>query len=183
VVESDRVRQAAGSAEAVTPLPYLGAMRWWEPSPDEAELFDWWRPLLAASRHARDEKVYWPIHVDEFAFTGRVERRPRPAIWVYEHRRSGRELLVDAEGRTYKFVVYRSGRRLGRFAEIDVRAAIWRACLPDVVEPIWYDEPRPAPVPLSDGTWTTSPTSRPASTRRCSLPLGPGAHPGGATCA
>jgi hypothetical protein len=119
-------------------------MRWWEPLPAEAELFDWWRPLLAAGRRARDEKVHWPIDVDEFAFTGRVDRLPRPAIWVYEHRRSGKELLVDAEGRTYKFVVYRSGPSLGRFAEIDIRAAIWRARLPEVVEPIWSDEPRPS---------------------------------------
>jgi hypothetical protein len=120
-------------------------MRWWQPSPEEPELFDWWRPLLAASQRARADEVPWPIHPDEFELRGHVDRGRRPAVWVYEHRANQQELLCDADGRTYELIVHRSGPSLGRFAEIDVRSAIWRARLPDVVTPVWYDEPRHHP--------------------------------------
>jgi hypothetical protein len=130
-------------------------MRLWQPSPDEPELFDWWRPLLIVSRLVREERVPWPVHVDEFTFSGRVERGRRPAIWVYEHKRSGGEVLVDWSGQTYEFIRYRTGRQLGRFKEIEVRSAVWRARLPDFVEPVWYDAPRPAPVAVPDATWGT----------------------------
>jgi hypothetical protein len=119
-------------------------MRWWEPTQGEPQLLDWWRPLLEASKHARLEEVPWPIHVDEFALGGRVERGKRdPVIWVYVHRANRGEILADSGGQTYEFIHYRTGPQLGRFKEIDVRDAIWRARLPDVVKPIWYDEPSP----------------------------------------
>jgi len=121
-------------------------MRWWHPSPDEPEILDWWRPLLVVSRRARAEQIPWPVHLDEFVLGGRVERGKRPAIWVYEHRANGREILVDWHGQTYEFIRYRSGPQLGRFNEVSLRGAIWRARLPDVVEPVWYDEP-PARAP------------------------------------
>jgi hypothetical protein len=114
-------------------------MRLWQPSPDQPELFDWWRPLLVVGRLAREDRVPWAIHVEEFAFKGRIERDSRPAIWVYEHKVSGRELLADWKGGTYEFIRYRRGRQLGRFKEISVRIAVWRAGLPDVVEPVAYD--------------------------------------------
>jgi hypothetical protein len=135
-------------------------MRWWHPSPDEPELLDWYRPLALASRWARAEKIYWPIHVDEFVFSGRVERGKRPAIWVYEHRANGGEILVDWIGQTYEFIRYRSGRQLGRFKEVEVRTAVWRARLPDVVEPVSYDEPylrHPEVGPLDPDPWVVSP--------------------------
>jgi hypothetical protein len=127
-------------------------MELWRPSPDQPELFDWWRPLLQASRRARDEHIFWPIHVDEFRFHGRIERGKRPAIWVYEHRTNGGEVLADWQGQTYGFIPYRRGPSLGRFQEISVRHAVWRARLPDVVKPVWYDEPRGAPLGHADGT-------------------------------
>jgi hypothetical protein len=129
-------------------------MNLWQPSPDEPDLFDWWRPLLAVSRLARAERFHWPVYVEEFDFQGRVERGSRPAIWVYEHRRSGREVLADWQGHTYEFIRYRSGRQRGRFKEIDIRSALWRARLPDVVEPVSYDEPRERRlVQRLDGSW------------------------------
>jgi hypothetical protein len=122
-------------------------MRWWEPTPGEPELFEWWRPLLQASHDARVEQVPWPIHVDEFRLCGNVERGARqPVIWVYEHRVNRGEILADWGGQTYEFIRYRSGPQLGRFKRISVRDAVWRARLPDVVKPIWYDEPSPRPV-------------------------------------
>ncbi|HEX6313056.1 MAG TPA: hypothetical protein VF152_15700 [Acidimicrobiia bacterium] len=137
-------------------------MRWWEPSPDEPELLDWWRPLLLVSRKARAERAFWPVHVDEFRFAGRVERGKRPAIWVYEHRANAGEILVDWHGQTYDFIRYRTGRQLGRFRAIEVNTAIWRARLPDVVEPVWYDEPprrEPAAAPVHAGSWPGAPAS------------------------
>jgi hypothetical protein len=133
------------------------------PPPDQPELFDWWRPLLAVSRRLRLERVPWPIHVDEFRFCGRFERRPRPAVWAYEHRATKGVILADWSGQTYRFIEHRRGRQAGRFTKCDVRVAIWRARVPDVVEPIWYAEEVPpyrpdarssgalVPVPGPDG--------------------------------
>jgi hypothetical protein len=134
-------------------------MQWWYPSPDEPELLDWWRPLMLVSGRARAERIPWPIYVEEFALGGRVERGKRPAIWVYEHRVNGGEILVDWQGRTYEFIRYRTGPQLGRFKEIRLRGAIWRARLPDVVEPVWYDEPRRErhADPLEPPPWLVSP--------------------------
>ena len=142
-------------------------MELWQPSPDEPELFDWWRPLLVVGRRAREARIYWPIHIDEFEFKGRVDRGSRPAVWVYEHRKTGREMLVDWHGQTYEFIRYRRGRQLGRFNEIGIRSAVWRARLPDVVEPVSYDdeptEAEPAVLPCAP----------PASVRRGHLTLVP----------
>jgi hypothetical protein len=139
-------------------------MRWWEPTQGEPQLLDWWRPLLEASKHARLEEVPWPIHVDEFALGGRVERGKRhPVIWVYVHRANRGEILADAGGQTYEFIHYRTGPQLGRFKEIDVRDAIWRARLPDVVKPIWYDEPSPRLVQDAAGHWWSADEPHPPS--------------------
>jgi hypothetical protein len=122
-------------------------MELWRPPDDEPMLHEWWLPLLATSRRAREEHICWPLHVDEFALDGRIDRGPRPSIWVYVHGGSLRELLVDGDGRTYGFVPHRSGRSAGRFREIPLRHAIWGARIPDHVEPVWYDAP---PQPLVD---------------------------------
>jgi hypothetical protein len=74
-------------------------------------------------------------------------------VWVYVHLQTNGEVLADAEGRTYEFVPYRSGPALGRFKEIRVRQAVWRARLPDVVKPIWYEEPSPRLVQDAAGHW------------------------------
>jgi hypothetical protein len=138
-------------------------MEFWQPRPGEPELMAWWRPLVAASHRARLERVYWPIYIDEFRLGGRVERDPRPSVWVYVHRRSGGEVLADDDGRTYEFIPYRSGRQLGRFKEVEVRHAVWRARLPDVVEPIWYDEPSPRLVEDAAGHWWQADEPHPPS--------------------
>ncbi|HEY3095226.1 MAG TPA: hypothetical protein VGK05_00150 [Acidimicrobiia bacterium] len=121
-------------------------MDFWQPARGEPELMEWWRPLVAASHRARVERVFWPIYIEEFALGGRVDRGSRPSVWVYVHLRTKGEVLADGEGRTYEFVPYRAGPALGRFKEIEVRHAVWRARLPDFVEPIWYEEPSPRPV-------------------------------------
>jgi hypothetical protein len=141
----------------VTPPAYGQTMRSWEPTPGEPELFDWWRPLLEASKRARWEEVPWPIHVDQFTLGGHVERGKKQAvIWVYVHRANQGEILADWGGQTYEFIRYRSGPQLGRFKRIDVRSAIWRARLPEVVKPIWYDEPSPRLVQGAAGNWSSA---------------------------
>jgi hypothetical protein len=123
----------------------------------------WWRPLLAASQRARLEHVFWPIYLEEFFLGGRVDRGSRPSIWVYAHRRSRGEVLADDDGRTYEFIPYRSGRALGRFQEIEVRHAVWRARLPDFVEPIWYEEPSTRLVEDAAGDWWRADRPHPPS--------------------
>lgn len=152
-------------------------MRWFTASPDEPELLDWWRPLMAVSRQVRAERIHWSVHIDEFDFCGRVDRGSRPAIWVYAHKANDGEILCDWKGRTYEFIRYRTGPQLGRFKEIPVRQAVWRARLPDVVEPVDYDEhrqARPSPIdptePIEPPSWLMEP-SRP--TRRRHLYLVP----------
>jgi len=99
----------------------------WQPTIDEPERLDWWRPLQAVSRRAQAEHVPSPLHVDEFVFRGRVDRGRRPSVWIYEHRDTGREMLADSRGRTYEFVRCRTGGSLGRFNEIGVWPALLRA--------------------------------------------------------
>jgi hypothetical protein len=138
-------------------------VEFWLPTRGQPELMHWWRPLLAASRRARLERVFWPIYIEEFLLGGRVDRGSRPSIWVYVHKQSRGEVLADDEGRTYEFIPYRSGRALGRFKEIKVRHAIWKARLPDVVEPIWYEEPAPRLVEDAAGNWWSADQPHPPS--------------------
>lgn len=114
----------------------------WHPPTDQPHLLEWWRPLLLASRAARLDRCYWPIHIDEVMLMGRIDRPSRPAIWVYKHAESRGELYLDSTGRTYKFTKTPKAKSFGRFTPCDIRTAIWRADLPAFVEPVWYEEPR-----------------------------------------
>lgn len=120
-------------------------MRFWHPEPDVPQLFDWWLPLVRAGRRARLADLPWLIAVDEWELLGRVQRRPRPDVWVYVHCESGRELFVDDSGDTYRFIPNSRGPSPGRFTELPLRYALWQAGLPDVAE--WICERRPAPPP------------------------------------
>jgi len=113
----------------------------WYPPDDEAPLLEWWLPLLLASAAARRERVPWQIHVDEFRLRGRVDRAGRPAVWVYHHKDTDRELYVDGTGQAYRFVRTPNARSHGRFSKLDLRRAIQAAGLPRHVAPVWYDEP------------------------------------------
>ena len=75
----------------------------WYPPEDEAPLLEWWTPLLLAASAARRERIPWPIHLDDFMLMGRVDRDSRPAVWIYKHRDSRRELNLDSTGQAYKF--------------------------------------------------------------------------------
>lgn len=127
-------------------------MELWYPPKDRPHLFEWWRPLILASAAARRERFPWPVHLDEMVLVGRIDRSSRPAIWVYRHPEARGELYVDATGQAYKFTKTAKGRSLGRFNPCEIRTALWRSGLPDVVEPVWYDTPPPPPV-----SWTGGP--------------------------
>ena len=92
-------------------------------------------------RRRRRERVPWPIHLDDFMLMGRVDRGSRPAVWIYKHRDSRRELNLDSTGQAYKFTRTPNGRSYGRFTACDIRSAVYRAGLPAFVEPVWYDDP------------------------------------------
>lgn len=114
----------------------------WSPPHDAPHLLEWWRPLMVVSRRARADRFPWPVHLDEFRLAGRVIRQARPDIWIYEHHENGGSLCVDPTGQTYKFMVTPNGRSVGQFRPCELRTALWRARLPDVVEPISYERPR-----------------------------------------
>jgi hypothetical protein len=114
----------------------------WTPPHDAPHLLEWWRPLMLVSRRARLDRFPWPVHLDEFRLAGRVVRKGRPDIWIYEHHENGGSVCVDAAGATYKFTATPRGGGAGRFTTCDVRTALWRARLPEVVAPIRYDERR-----------------------------------------
>jgi hypothetical protein len=117
-------------------------MQLWSPPHDAPHLLEWWRPLMLASQRARSGRVPWPIHLDEFRLSGRVLRSGRPDVWIYEHHANGRALCIDAAGTTYRFVPTPRAKGAGQFRPCDIRTAVWRARLPDVVKPVWYEEPR-----------------------------------------
>src|SRR5919202_4765133 len=105
-------------------------MDWWEPPKGEKHLLEWWQPLLAAARTAREEQVPWIIAADEFVLVGKVKRKSRRPVWTYRHLGSGQPLCADDLGRTYRYVPSSSDPKVGRFTEIDVRTAIEEAGLP-----------------------------------------------------
>jgi hypothetical protein len=116
-------------------------MQLWSPPHDKPHLFEWWRPLLLASQQARRRRVPWPIHLDEFRLAGRVVRDGRPDVWIYEHHANRGSLCIDATGTTYRFIPTPMAKGVGQFRPCDIRSAVWRAGLPEVVEPVRYREP------------------------------------------
>ena len=124
----------------------------WYPPEDQAPLLEWWTPLLLAASAGRRERVPWPIHLDDFMLMGRVDRGSRPAVWIYKHRDSRRELNLDATGQAYRFTRTPKAASYGRFTACRIRQAIFLADLPTFVEAVWYDEPPLASMPPWPGT-------------------------------
>jgi hypothetical protein len=133
-------------------------MKLWTPPHDAPHLFEWWRPLLLASQRARRRRLPWPLHLDEFRLAGRVVRSGRPDVWIYEHHANGGALCVDVTGTTYKFIPTPRAKGIGQFRPCDIRSAVWRAGLPEVVEPMWYEEEHTELRQVSGGVAPTVPT-------------------------
>lgn len=93
---------------------------------------------MLVSRRARAERFPWPVHLDEFRLAGRVRRQGRPDIWIYDHHENSGSVCVDATGQTYRFFATPKGKGVGQFRPCELRSALWRARLPDVVEPVRY---------------------------------------------
>lgn len=113
----------------------------WHPPTDQPHLFEWWRPLLIASRRLRQMRYPWLIHLDEMVLTGRVDRGSRPSVWVYKHAESRGELYLDDTGTPYRFTKTPKAKGYGRFTQCDLVQAVWRADLPAFVDPVFYEEP------------------------------------------
>jgi hypothetical protein len=126
------------SCSAFGPISSAVAARMWLPDPTEPVLAEWWLPLATLSRRLRQELFHWPVNLDEYDLIGRIDREPRPRVWIYRHHRGPCELAVDDDGRTYRFIWAKGRRSLGRLAEIGNRSAMFRACLTDLIEPITY---------------------------------------------
>jgi hypothetical protein len=118
-------------------------MRQWQPEPHEPVLLEWFAPLLALSRRAREQEIPWPVHLDDFRLLGRFERRPRPDVWMYAHVENGALLMCDADGNAYKYIESSTGKSRGQFREADLRRTFWWSGLTDVIRPVWYDRPAP----------------------------------------
>lgn len=137
----------------------------WRPPTDQPHLFEWWAPLLRASRTLRQARFRWPIHLDEMMLTGRVDRGTRPSIWVYKHVESGGELYLDGSAQAYKFTRTADAKSYGRFNRCPLESAVWRAGMPTFVESVFYDEPprRPASdTPVADDRDEECPVHGPA---------------------
>jgi hypothetical protein len=96
---------------------------------------------MLVSRRARLDRFPWPVHLDDFRLAGRVKRQGRPDIWIYDHHENGGSVCIDATGQTYRFIATPNGKGVGQFRPCELRSALWRARLPDVVEPVSYDRP------------------------------------------
>lgn len=122
-------------------------MQLWTPTRGEPELLAWWGPLLMVARLARADRVPWPIHIDQFDLLGRVDRSGgRQPVWVYRHHQSGGDIFADPTGQTYRFRPTPKAAGPGRFDQCDVRACVYLAGLPEVVQPSRdeaADEPEP----------------------------------------
>jgi hypothetical protein len=110
----------------------------WSPPHDAPHLLEWWRPLLLVGARTRAERIFWPVHVDEFRLAGRVVRKGRPDVWIYEHHVNGGTICADATGQTYAYTATPKSKAPGRFTACTLRRAVWQAGLPDVVEPVSY---------------------------------------------
>ncbi|HKE76750.1 MAG TPA: hypothetical protein VKB57_24235 [Acidimicrobiales bacterium] len=123
-------------------------MELWSPPRDEPHLFEWWRPLVMASRRARAEGLPWPVHVDEYRLSGRVVRRGRPDVWIYEHHANGGAVCVDQTGSAYRFVATPGADdgAIGQFRACPLAESLRRAGIPQVTGRVTYHRPDPPPV-------------------------------------
>ena len=130
----------------------FGGMELWSPPRDVPHLFEWWRPLVMASRRARAERLPWPIHVDEYRLSGRVVRRGRPDVWIYEHHANGGAVCVDHTGSAYRFVATPGADdgAIGRFRACPLAESLRRAGIPQVTGRVTYHHPDPTPAADAD---------------------------------
>jgi hypothetical protein len=148
-------------------------MELWSPEPGADELFEWWRPLMLASRRARAERFPYPIHLDEFRLAGRVIRVGRPDVWIYDHRANGGSVCVDDTGQAWRYVGSTTPGA-GSFRRCKLADALRRAGLPEVVPAVRYEAPR---VSAAAGSGGGRVGASPGSTGVAAAAARAGAHP------
>jgi len=157
-----------GNAQGTRPArrEERGLMQLWTPTRGEPELLAWWGPLLMVARLAREARVRWPVHIDQFDLLGRVDRSgSRRPVWVYRHHQSGGDIFADPTGQTYRYRPTPKAAGPGRFDRCDVRACVLLAGLPQVV-PRREDEVDAAPLQRSDDERGSGMAAHPASRPR-----------------
>jgi hypothetical protein len=115
------------------------------PPVDAAELFAWWAPLLAVDRRLRETGEPWVLHLDEFRFRGWVKRTGKATLSVFEYGPSGRDVICDAAGNTYRYRPFEASPERGRIEGRDRDTAMFDAGVPfvPVSSPGFDDFPDP----------------------------------------
>ena len=113
----------------------------WEPGAAEPVLLEWFAPLMQLGQRAREERIHWPVLVEDFELVRRVERTSAPHVWTYRHRQTDGELHIDATGATYNSLPHPSAGAGGRFVATPLRRAVYAAQLHRQPEDLWYEFP------------------------------------------
>jgi hypothetical protein len=116
-------------------LPSGHVVQLWRAGP-EPHLQSWYQPAAILCHGIRPAEGPEPLLLDELLFVGRVDEPGGLSLFVYRHRRSGLEVLLDAEGVPHSPV--EDPRRRAGFRFDPVGAS-------EVLELL-----RPAPVPAVD---------------------------------
>lgn len=104
----------------------------WRSGP-EPHLHGWYEPAALLCHRVRGSASSADIDLDSLAFRGRIDVRPGGAIFLYRHRRTGGELLVDANGTPHRAVPdarRRAGVRFDVQSGIDAVAVLGRPAHP-----------------------------------------------------
>lgn len=128
---------------ASCPIASAVQHRLWMPDPGQSPLVEWWRPLVTYARRLRADEFPWALYVEDFDFLGSVARDRLPTVSLYRHQAGGDELCIGADGLPLRFAWSSGGRSPGRFIECDLRGALWRAGLPDLLDTPWSGPSRP----------------------------------------
>jgi len=113
----------------------------WEPGAAEPVLLEWFAPLIQLGQRAREERIHWPVLVEDCELVRRVDRTSAPHVWTYRHRHTGGELHVDDAGATYNYLPHPSAGAGGRFVSTPLRRAVYAAQLHRQPEDLWYEFP------------------------------------------
>lgn len=95
----------------------------WRAGP-EPHLQSWYQPAAILCHGIRPAEGPAPLLLDELLFVGRVDEPGGLSLFVYRHRRSGVEVLLDAEGVPFGPVDDPRRRTGHRFAPIDPSAVL-----------------------------------------------------------
>lgn len=73
----------------------------WAPGQGEAHLASWYEPAAALCRSLGATALWPDLRVEQLVYQGRIDPAQGPSLWLYEHRGTGGEILVDVAGQPY----------------------------------------------------------------------------------